>query len=178
VGKEPIRKGLAETVEAFLHVARVKRDVELIVVSRDVPSYLVEVMSKCSHIRLYNRFVPQEEFNRLMVESDVIVLPTHAETLGAVLIEGMARGCATLTCDYEPLNEVAPDGIVGFTVPRGDVQALAEKMLILSTERDLLAQMQKNAWRHYLEIYSRESVVPKLILAYQEAIQRYATRCS
>jgi hypothetical protein len=38
--------------------------------------------------------------------------------------------------------------------------------------------MQKNAWHHYLEIYSRESVVPKLILAYQEAIQRYATRCS
>ena len=178
VGKEPIRKGLAETVEAFLHVARVKRDVELIVVSRDVPSHLVEVMSQCPRIRFYNQLMPREECTRLMEESDVIVLPTHAETIGTVLIEGMARGCATLTCDYEPLNEVAPDGVVGFTVPRGDVQALAEKMLILSTERDLLAQMQKNAWHHYLEIYSRESVVPKLILAYQEAIQRYATRCS
>jgi len=152
--------------------------VELIVVSRDVPSHLVEVMSQCPRIRFYNQLMPREECTRLMEESDVIVLPTHAETIGTVLIEGMARGCATLTCDYEPLNEVAPDGVVGFTVPRGDVQALAEKMLILSTERDLLAQMQKNAWHHYLEIYSRESVVPKLILAYQEAIQRYATRCS
>jgi len=173
VGKEPIRKGLAETVEAFLHVARVKRDVELIVVSCDVPSQLVEVMSKCSRIRLYNRLVPREEANRLMVESDVIVLPTHAETLGAVLIEGMARGCATLTCDYEPLNEIAPDGVVGFTVPRGDVQALAEKMLILSTERDLLTQMQKNAWHHYQETFSAEAVAPKLLRAYKEAVERH-----
>ena len=172
VGKDPVRKGLAETIKAFLYVAKIRNDVELVVVSRDVPPHLMEAMSRCPRIRLYNYFVPQEELNRLMEESDVIVLPTHAETLGAVLIEGMARGCATLTCDYEPLNEVAPDSVVGFTVPRGDVEALAEKMLVLASERDLLAQMQKNAWHHYQQTFSAEAVVPKLLRAYKDAIER------
>lgn len=176
VGKEPVRKGLAETVEAFLQVSKIRSDVELIIVSRDVPQRLIEMISKCPHIRLYNRLTPREECLRMMWESGVIVLPTHAETIGTVLVEAMARGCAAVTCDYEPMNEVVPDGTVGFTVPRGDTQALAEKMLVLARERDLLDQMQQNARCHYLETFSAEAVIPKLIGAYQEAINRYRQR--
>ena len=173
IGKEPIRKGLLETVEAFRQVADKRTDVVLDVVSCDIPGALLEEIAKCPRIKLHNRLTPRAECLQMMRESDVIVLPTHAETIGTVLVEGMARRCVAITCDYEPMNEVVPDGKVGFTVARGDSKDLAEKMCLLTQDRGLLERMQENARNKYLETYGVDVVVPKLIAAYQEAIERW-----
>ena len=71
------------------------------------------------------------------------------------------------------MNEVVPNGMVGFTVARGDSRALAEKMCLLAQDRALLGRMQENARNKYLETYAVDVVVPKLINAYQEAFERW-----
>ncbi len=173
MGKEPCRKGLREVVRAFLIASRQDKGMELIVRSEGVPRDIVADMAKNSGILFYSEHWPRQRCLEELWKCDVFLLPTHAETLGAVLIEAMARHCAVITSDCAPLNEVAPHGVVGFNVPPGDAASLAEKMLALSQSRPVLGQMQNAARQHYERVYSPQAALPRLIQAYQRAIHHH-----
>ncbi len=173
IGKDPCRKGLPEAAKAFLKASQQNRSITLTVVSENVPSQIRSLMAHNRQIRFFPSLLPREKCLKLMWDSDVLVLPTHAETIGTVLVEAMACCCAVISSDYEPLNEVAPEGKVGFQVRPGDVAALARKMELLSSSPSLLRKMQRQARRHYEEVYSLSAVLPLLISAYQRAIQHH-----
>jgi glycosyltransferase involved in cell wall biosynthesis len=70
---------------------------------------------------------PQEEVARLMAESAVVVLPSRAESFGAVLVEALACGTPVVaTRCGGPEDIVTPD--VGELVSVGDASALADAL--------------------------------------------------
>jgi glycosyltransferase involved in cell wall biosynthesis len=70
---------------------------------------------------------PQDEVARLMAESAVVVLPSRAESFGAVLVEALACGTPVVaTRCGGPEDIVRPD--VGELVPVGDAEALADAL--------------------------------------------------
>jgi glycosyltransferase involved in cell wall biosynthesis len=70
---------------------------------------------------------PPEEVARLMSGSAVVVLPSRAESCGAVLVEALACGTPVVaTRCGGPEDIVTPD--VGELVPVGDAEALADAL--------------------------------------------------
>lgn len=62
-------------------------------------------------------------------EADVVVLPSsYNEGIPRSLLEGMACGKAIITTDWKGCRETVEPGRNGFTVPVGNVQALASSM--------------------------------------------------
>ena len=77
----------------------------------------------------------QGEVARLMAESAVLVLPSRAESFGAVLVEALACGTPVVgTRSGGPEDIVTPD--VGMLVPVGDERALADAIRAVLDDPD------------------------------------------
>jgi glycosyltransferase involved in cell wall biosynthesis len=149
IGVDAEKKGLREALSGFAAARRSGGDARFTVVSRP-PADLLEQLKWTPDVRL----IPpcgQEDIFALMEESDILVLPTKADTYALSTVEAMARGCAILTSDIEPLPEVVPHGRAGFLVPLGDVAGLTRFMRDLIYQPSLLRTMQVDARHVYLE---------------------------
>jgi glycosyltransferase involved in cell wall biosynthesis len=71
--------------------------------------------------------LPQEDVARLMAESAVVVLPSRAESFGAVLVEALACGTPVVATRCGGPEDIVRDG-VGRLVPVGDAEALADEL--------------------------------------------------
>jgi glycosyltransferase involved in cell wall biosynthesis len=150
VGVDAQRKGLPEALVAYRALVEggAAPRCRLTVVSRPPPELLREL-----HATPGVRFIataPGIDVPQLMAESDILVMPTRADTYAKVAAEAMAAGCAVVITDMDPLPEVVPDGQTGFNVPLGDQAALVRKLARLVENDGMLRRMQGEARRLHL----------------------------
>jgi len=159
VGRDPVRKGLPDVLAAFRVLARENKELELIVVSRATRGLRAEILAT-PKVRYFEN-IPRAQLHELLEEAHILVVPTYADTYNLVLVEGMAKGCAIISSNYEPITEVAPDGEVGFLVPPGDIGAMVKGMRVLIENREWRQRMggagvDRNLKLHSLEVFSRK----------------------
>jgi len=88
-----------------------------------------------------------------LAAASMLLLTSHSEGFGLVLIEAMANGCLPIAYDvpYGPAD-IIEDGVNGFLVPAGDVEALAAKIRhVLDLGDDELERMRESARRRAAE---------------------------
>jgi glycosyltransferase involved in cell wall biosynthesis len=91
-------------------------------------------------------YVGQVPRSRVMAEfrrADVFVLPTLCEGMAIVHLEAMACGVPVITTPN--CGSVVRDGVDGFIVPIRAPQAIADKVELLLTDRELRARMGRSA---------------------------------
>lgn len=66
-----------------------------------------------------------DQVRSLLQDTDVFVLPSFAEGVPVVLMEAMASGVPVVATRVAGVAELVEDGVSGFVVPPGDVDALA-----------------------------------------------------
>jgi glycosyltransferase involved in cell wall biosynthesis len=86
----------------------------------------------------------------LMLDADVVVVPSLWEGFGLVTLEAMAARKPVVASRVSSLPEIVVDGETGLLVPPADSNSLAEAMLRLLGDRDE-AQMFGSAGRRRLE---------------------------
>lgn len=110
----------------------------------------------------------------LMVQADLLVLPTLAETYGYVLIEAMARGCALVTTDSPPMNELVTEGYNGRVVNPGSVDHIHEVLVDLIGNRDRVEQMGAASLARYESTFTPEVVLPGYHRLFQRVVSSHA----
>jgi glycosyltransferase involved in cell wall biosynthesis len=110
---------------------------------------------------------PQEEVAGMMAESAVVVLPSRAESFGAVLVEALACGTPVVaTRCGGPEDIVSPH--VGRLVPVGDAAALASALADVLADPTL---RDRAALRRYaVERFSWGRVVGETLSVYRAAV--------
>jgi glycosyltransferase involved in cell wall biosynthesis len=73
--------------------------------------------------------------------SDVLVLPSHREGLPTVILEAQASGLPVVGASATGIVDVVADGETGLLFPVGDVQALAQALTRLLTDKQLAARL-------------------------------------
>ncbi len=86
-------------------------------------------------------FLTQPQVADLLANSDMLVLPSFAEGLPVVYMEAFASRIPVVASRVAGVQELVEDGVTGFTVPPGDVAALADRMARLMSDPDLAARM-------------------------------------
>ncbi len=160
VGIDAVRKGLPEVVEAHRRLREKHHHVRLDIVSR--PSDALRAQINALEDAELHLSSPKTDVKSLMACADIFLLPTRADTYALAAVEAMARGCAVIISDLEPLPEVIPDGQVGFSVPAGNSDALFEKLERLISDPSLLRKFQQNARERYLRYHAPEVVAGRL----------------
>lgn len=157
VGRLVRAKGLFELIEALALLKRAGRDFSLAVAGQG--PIRAELMIAADRAALGDRVrflggVFAEEKSRLLLRSDVFVLPTYFEGLPYSLLEAMAAGCVPVTTPVAAIPDVMRDGVQGLLVPPRNARALAQAVADLDDDRLRLTRMGQAARARVREQYT------------------------
>lgn len=160
VGRMTRDKGLVELIRAFEEIAPVCPDLHLLLVGdyehRDrPPDGILETIA--SHDRIHHAGW-REETAPLYAAMDYIVLPTHREGFGTVLLEAAASGLAGITTDIVGARDAVEPGRTALIVKPGDSKALAVAMKHLAADSALRSRMGESARRRVEQHFDQEIV--------------------
>lgn len=102
--------------------------------------------------------------------SSMLVMSSHYEGLPMVMIEAMACGLPAVSFDFKcGPKDVIDNGVNGLIVKDGDIKGLAEAIISLTRNRELLTSMSERA-REVKEKYSEEKIMEKWSELYSKLI--------
>ncbi len=98
----------------------------------------------------------------------VQVVPSRwAEPFGIVAAEAMMRGTAVIASSSGGLGEIVLDGKTGFSVPPGEVEPLANRLVELLSNRDLAEKMGQEGRLRAQMHFSETAFVERFMEIYQ-----------
>lgn len=102
--------------------------------------------------------------------SDILCLTSEYEGFGIVLIEAMAKGIPVIAFEYVGVHDIINDNVDGFIVPFGDVDAYAQKLRQLMTEKDIYERLSTAALSS-VHKFDKELVMQKWDKLFQKIIK-------
>lgn len=151
VGRFSYQKGFDRLIKAWNIVNKQKSDWSLkIVGSQSDKKYTKEVCDLIIHYKLSNVILAEEtdSIDKEYLKSSFLVMSSRYEGFGLVLVEGMSCGlpCISFDCKCGP-RDIITDGEDGLLVEEGNIQKMAEAILKLMTDSEILKVMSVNAKR-------------------------------
>ncbi|MEM9097664.1 MAG: glycosyltransferase family 4 protein [Pseudomonadota bacterium] len=96
----------------------------------------------------------QTEVAEHLARADILVLPSFAEGVPVVLMEAMASGLPVITTRIAGIPELVHDGMNGFVVPPGDIEALRDRIGKLLKEPETGVRFGKAGREHVAREYN------------------------
>jgi len=126
-------KGLDILIEA-LPAVLARRPVTLVVAGEfyepvEPVRARIAALGLSEHVRLADRYVPDEEVGDLVAAADCVVLPYRSATQSGVVLVAYAGGCPVISTAVGGLPEVVEEGVTGHLVPPEDPAALAQAII-------------------------------------------------
>lgn len=141
VGSLSLRKGTHILLEAWRKYFFNQQNVKLILAgSNSLPKEFTENLPKNLELK---GFLNKEELDNLYNKADLLVFPTLADGFGMVITEAMSKGLPVLTTNNSAGYDLIEDGIDGFIIDAGSINALAKKMLWIVENKSILPNMSK-----------------------------------
>jgi len=103
-------------------------------------------------------------------ECQVMILPSLFESFGLVYIESFALKIPVIAFDAEAGNEIIENNETGVLVPKGDVSALAGKIIYLLSSSSERERISANAYNKYVTYYNVERMAKETADWYREII--------
>lgn len=110
----------------------------------------------------------QEDVACVLSMADVLLLPSEKESFGLAALEAMACGKPVISSNAGGLPEVIQDGVTGFILPIGDNQGMAEKGILLATNKDLYKSFSEQSIKRAHEVFSHDKIAEQ----YEEIYER------
>ena len=104
---------------------------------------------------------------RLLLASDIFVLPSFFEGCPTALMEAMVSGKAIVASDLQSIREIIEDGYNGLLVKPGNKESLSMTLERLYSDGALRDMLAKNT-KHQAVNYDLETVFPKILEIYKE----------
>lgn len=181
VGKDFDRKGGPTLIKAFKEVKKEVKDAKLIIVSEpnlNFPSRIHTLFDffginiskpkiNLPDLVITGR-IPHEELIPLYTDASIFVMPSIQENLGLVFFEAMAykNPCIGTTVDAMP--EIIGDGRTGFLVPPNDHRKLADKIILLLEDENLIKCMGEASRERVEKCFTWDLVVDRMTKQFEK----------
>ena len=107
-------------------------------------------------------------------ECSVFVLTSEWENLPSVIGQAMAAGKATIATRVGGVSEMVQDGITGFVVQPGDLDALTKRIKMLLLDEKLRDRLGKVAKEEALKKYRGDVVARRTYEVYQTVLREFS----
>lgn len=156
-------KGVRHLLRALPLVLK-KVDLDLLIVGEfweDKREYeqLIARLGLQDHVKMIDRYVPNEDIGRYFAAADVVVLPYESGTQSAVVQVAYAHDTPVISTKVGGLSDAVFDGKTGFLVPPKDERALADAIIKFyrGKRRPVLVKnvrrmKQKFSWAEYVRL--------------------------
>lgn len=180
---EPNEKILIH-VSNMRKVKRVQDVIEIFnIVQKEVPSRLL-IVGEGPEIEMLEQMVRSyglqdkvkyvgyiNQLYEILCVSDVFLLPSEQESFGLAALEAMAAKVPVISSNAGGIPEVNIDGVSGFVSDVGDYNKMAQDVLTLFKDEDLLAQFKEQAGKVALR-FDKTSVIPQYEEIYKKECKR------
>lgn len=92
-------------------------------------------------------WISGDEKGKVFKNSDILILPSYSEGLPMSILEAMAYGKPIISTPVGGIPEAVEEGLNGFLIQPGDYKALAEKIDLLASDKDLREKMGQESYR-------------------------------
>ena len=100
----------------------------------------------------------KEDMANVYQQATIVCLPSYREGLAKSLIEAAACGCPLVASDIPGCRELVKNNHNGLLVPPHDAQSLAEAIIQLLSDKDLLLKMGKESRQIAVNQFSIEKI--------------------
>jgi glycosyltransferase involved in cell wall biosynthesis len=90
---------------------------------------------------------------------DVLVFPSHREGLPNVVIEAAASGVPAVAWNVTGVRDAIQDGVSGFLVPHGDLEAMRSRILQILRNQSLRIELGNAAREFAVDRFSSQKVI-------------------
>lgn len=138
------------SLDMYGYIDHSNNDIAMKKINKAIDEYNLK---DCVHIHSYVQNVA-----KVQKEAQVYGLTSVMEGFNLALMEAMSQGDIGLTYDvnYGP-NELVKDQVNGYVVDYGDYKTMAQRLITIFSNKDLMDKLSKNAY-HYSKRYSEDSV--------------------
>lgn len=112
----------------------------------------------------------RRDVDRVLAEAQVFVLASRWEGLPLSVLEAMRAGLPVVATEVGGVGEAVVEGVTGFLVPRGDEEALSQKLRLLLQDPRLREQMGRAGRKRYEEAFTLEETVRATWDVYRELL--------
>ncbi len=161
VGRVKKYKSIDHFIEAVRLIRKDKKIRAMIVGDGDARQDLMDYAAKRNIEVAFTGFISEQEKYRIYQEARVVVQPSMKEGWGLTTIEAQSLGTPVVCADAPGLREAVVDGSTGYLYPYGDIEALAERILVL-LEDDTTWKRFSRAAARWAETFSWEGSARKL----------------
>ena len=163
-------KRIPDVVMAFARI-RDSVDARLVLVGdgpeRPRAREIAERLGVADHVVFLGKHAAVEE---LLSCADLFLLPSESESFGLAALEAMACGVPVVTSDTGGLPEVVVDGEVGYLLPVGDFEGMAEAGTRILADDAVHRRFSEAARASAVERFATERVVPAYEAHYQRVL--------
>ena len=165
-----------ELLRAFAHLREGGADADLLLVGDGPLRADLEVLASELGIRDRTHFTGfRSDVGTIYAASDAIALTSANEGTPVSVIEAQAAGKPVVSTDVGGVRDIVTDGVSGFVVPPGDVDAVADKLRLLADDPELRARLGA-AGVSARERYSVPRLVHDVDVLYRDLLERAAPR--
>jgi len=111
----------------------------------------------------------RKDIRAVLIDADIVCLPSYREGLPKSLIEAMAIGRPIVTTDVPGCRECVEENYNGFLVPSQNSIELARALEVLLLSSELRLEMGKNSRKKMLKELSLDKVISDTVAFYKEA---------
>jgi glycosyltransferase involved in cell wall biosynthesis len=164
-------KGVDILLRAFAKTAGEVPSARLLIAGdgpdRERIKHLISDLRLASKVTLYGHLANPDidaAFNGAWVQA---VPSLWAEPFGITAVEAAMRGTAVVASGSGGLREIVEDGETGFLVPPGDVDALAEKLLLLLRDKNLAESLGSEGRKRSESRFGEQTFLNNLLGLYE-----------
>ncbi|MGO4771742.1 N-acetyl-alpha-D-glucosaminyl L-malate synthase BshA [Flavobacterium sp. W22_SRS_FK3] len=129
----------------------------------------------CQELGIHDKvifFGNSNEIDKILLLTDLFLLPSETESFGLAALEAMACGVPVISSNSGGLPEVNFDGFSGYLSNVGNIDEMAANAIKILQDDEVLKQFKENA----LEVAKKfdiQNILPKYEALYQRAIDDY-----
>lgn len=168
------RKGIAILLKAAAIARKSVPDLQVVIAGDGFQRRELEQLSRdlsIADITSFLGWIVNRDLPRYYRAAAVSVVPSLEEGFGIPAAEAMGCELPVIASDAGGLPEVVDDGVTGFVVPKGDVEAFADKILLLLKDPELRVRMGKAGREKALRSFSWINSVKQFTELYHELLR-------
>ena len=139
-------KGLEILLKSFKKAEPQLPGYRLVIRGQGDPADVSSIIKSMPNVDFENRFVLHNEVPELFARAKFVVLPYLDGTQSGVVPMAFAFGRTCIVSSVGSIPEVINNGENGLLVPPGDVNALADRISLLSSDDRLRKKLEKGAF--------------------------------
>lgn len=167
IGRLSKEKGHETFIKAAGLIMKKRNDIKFVIIGEGV--LRDHIINFIKNMGLKECFVIggfKKNIKRFIVASDLIIVPSGIEGMGSIIIEACALKKAVIASNVGGIPELIKNNETGLLFKPGDYSELADKIISLIDNRELIEKLGINCYKGVVERFNAKEIASKTTLLY------------